>query len=219
MSMKIYNAQLSPYSARVRLAVYAKGLDAEIVDAFSTPELEAEFERLGPLQKVPVLLLDGTTMPESEVICEYLEDLGLGPSLRPEDPDGRARMRLLSRIGDLYVMEAMTKLFSQINPKGRDQALVDRELAELDKGVKALAFYLDGSPYAIGGKMSLADCTLAPMLFFYEQIGPMFGFADPFRDVPTLGAYYRGLKNDPHVARVLVELDIALRKVMGAKAV
>ena len=34
MSMKIYNAQLSPYSARVRLAIYAKGLDAEIIDGF-----------------------------------------------------------------------------------------------------------------------------------------------------------------------------------------
>ncbi|MCE9648681.1 MAG: glutathione S-transferase family protein [Parvibaculum sp.] len=219
MSMKIYNAQLSPYSARVRLAVYAKGLDAEIIDAFSTPELEAEFEKLGPLQKVPLLVMDGKVMPESEVICEYFEDLGLGPSLRPEGAENLARMRLLSRIGDLYVMEPMTKLFNQINPKGRDQALVDRELGELAKGIKALAFYLDGSPYAIGGQMTLADCTLAPMLFFYEQIGPMFGAADPFMDVPMLGAYYRGLKNDPHVTRVIVELDAALRKVMSAKPV
>src|SRR3546814_998731 len=56
-----------------------------------------------------------------------------------------------------------------INPKGRDQTLVERELAELDKGIKALAYYIDGSPYAVGGKLSFADCTLAPMLFFYEQ--------------------------------------------------
>lgn len=53
MSMKIYNAQLSPYSARVRFAVYAKGLDAEIIDGFSTPELEAELEHLNPMAKVP----------------------------------------------------------------------------------------------------------------------------------------------------------------------
>lgn len=217
MSMKIYNAQLSPYSARVRLAVYAKGLDAEIVDAFSTPELEAEFESLGPLQKVPLLLLDGKLIPESEIICEYLEDLGLGTPLRPEDADARARMRLLSRIGDLYVMEPMTKLFSQINPKGRDQTLVERELAELDKGIKALAHYIDGSPFAVDDRLTFADCTLAPLLFFYEQIGPMFGFADSFRDVPLLGAYYRSLKENTHVARVIAELEVALRRVMSAK--
>ncbi len=215
MSMKLYNAQLSPFSARVRLAIYAKGIDAEIVDAFSDPALEKELEALNPMHKVPTLLCGDKAMPESEVICEYLEDKGIGLSLRPEDPEDRARMRLLSRIGDLYIMEPMTKLFGHINPKGRDQALVDRELAELAKGVGWLAFYLDGSPYAVGGKLSLADCTLAPMLFFYEQIGPMFGNADVFKSVPTVGAYYRGLKNDPNVMRVFDEIDAALRRVMG----
>lgn len=215
MSMKIFNSQLSPFSARVRLAIYAKGLDVEIVDAFGNPELEKELERLNPMHKVPTLLRDGAALPESEVICEYLDDLGLGPSLRPEDAEGRARMRLLSRIGDLYVMEPMTKLFGQINPKGRDQVLVERELAELAKGIKWLGFYLDGSAYAVGGKLSIADCTLAPMLFFYEQIGPLFGFAEVFKDVPTVGAYFGKLKNDPHVARVLSEINAALRKTMS----
>jgi len=215
MSMKLYNAQLSPYSARVRLSIYAKGLDVVIVDGFSTPELEAELERLNPMHKVPTLLIDGKALPESEVICEYLEDLDLGMSLRPKDPAEAARVRLLARIGDLYIMEPMNNLFGQINPKGRDQALVDREIAELRKGLTWLAFYLDGSAHAVGDKLTLADCALAPMLFFYEQIGPMFAVADVFEGIPTVRSYYNGLKNDPHVARVFGELDAALRKVMG----
>jgi glutathione S-transferase len=218
MSIKIYNSQLSPYSARVRLALYAKGLDAEIVEGFATPELEAELEKLNPMDKVPTLLMDGKALPESEVICEYLEDLNLGNvALRPEDPDARARMRLLSRIGDLYVMEPMTRLFGQINPKGRDQALVDRELANLNKGIQWLGFYLDGSAFAVTDRLTLADCTLAPMLFFYDQIGPMFGYANPFEIAPSVGDYYRKLRDNPHVARVLGELDGALRRVMSAK--
>ena len=167
MSMKLYNSQLSPYSARVRLAIYAKGLDVKIVDGFSTPELEAELGKLSPMQKVPVLVHDDVVVPESEVICEYLEDLGLGTPLRPEDPAARARMRLLSRIGDLYVMEPMTTLFGHINPKGRDQALVDRVMAELDNGMNWLAHYLDGSPYAVGDKLSLAKGAAWP------NIGPI----------------------------------------------
>lgn len=217
MSMKIYNSQLSPYSARVRLAVYAKGLDAEIVDGFSTPELEAELEQLNPMAKVPTLVFADVVVPESEVICEYIEDLDIGPSLRPESAADKARMRLLSRIGDLYVMEPMTKLFSQINPKGRDQAFVDRELGELTKGMGWLAKYLDGSPFAVGNSLTLADCTLAPMLFFYAQIGPMFGSAEPFKNIPTVGQYYKGLQSNPHVQRVIGELEAALAKVMAAK--
>jgi glutathione S-transferase len=215
MSMKLYNAQLSPFSARVRIAIYAKGLPVEIVDGFSTPELERELEELNPMHKVPTLLFNGEALPESEVICEYLEDLNLGVSLRPSDAKATARMRLLARIGDLYILDPMIELFGQINPKGRDVALVELKLAELTKAMKWLAFYLDGAPYAVGGRLSLADCALAPMIFFYEQIGPMFGFADPFKDIPTVKSYYHGIRNDPHVARVLAEVEAALRKAMG----
>ncbi|MFZ3032447.1 MAG: glutathione S-transferase family protein [Parvibaculum sp.] len=217
MSMKLYNSQLSPYSARVRLAIYAKGLDVAIVDGFSTPELEAELCKLTPMQKVPVLVHGDVVVPESEVICEYLEDLGVGAPLRPDDAESRARMRLLSRLGDLYVMEPMTKLFGQINPKGRDQALVDARMAELNSGMAWLDHYLDGSPYAVGGKLTLADCALAPMLFFYKQIGPMFGFVDPFAKLKSACDYYKGLQQDAHAARVIEEVEVALKRVMGAK--
>ena len=167
MGMKLYNSQLSPFSARFRIAAYAKGLDIEIVNAFTDPVLLAELEKINPMRMVPTLVSGSLVLPESEVICEYFEDIGLEPSLRPADAEGRARMRLLSRIGDLYVMTPMTKLSGQISPKGRDLALVERELAELASGIGWLGHYLDGSPFAVGGRFSLADCTLAPILFFY----------------------------------------------------
>ena len=215
MNMKLYNSQLSPYSARVRLAIYAKNLTVTMVDGFSTPELEAEMSKLSPMQKVPILVHDDVVVAESEIICEYLEDLELGTSLRPQDAAGRARMRLVSRIGDLYVMEPMTTLFGHINPKGRDQALVDRVMSELDKGMLWLSHYLDGAPYAVGNRLSLADCTLAPMLFFYKQVGPMFGHAVPFAKLKTVGDYYEGLQQDPHVARVIGEVETALKRFLG----
>ncbi|HEX7775921.1 MAG TPA: glutathione S-transferase family protein [Parvibaculum sp.] len=215
MGMKLYNSQLSPFSARVRIAAYAKNLDIEIISAFLDPAALAELEKINPMRMVPTLVSDGLVLPESEVICEYFEDLGLTPSLRPADAEGRARMRLLSRIGDLYIMDPMTRLAGQISPKGRDQALVERELAELASGMSWLNFYLDGSAFAVGGRLSLADCTLAPILFFYAQIGPMFGYADVFKDTPSVSSYYKAMKNDPNIARVLGEMEVALRKVFG----
>ncbi|MBC7104002.1 MAG: glutathione S-transferase N-terminal domain-containing protein [Parvibaculum sp.] len=82
--MKMYNAQLSPYATRCRMAIYAKDLDVEFLD-MPDPDLEQEFHRVAPMGKVPVLIDGDVIVPESETICEYLEDKGLGWLLRPTD--------------------------------------------------------------------------------------------------------------------------------------
>lgn len=212
--MKLYNAQLSPFAARCRLAIYAKGLDVELIDV-APGAVPPELDTLTPMHKVPLLVHGDVVVPESETICEYLEDIGAGTPLRPEDAVERARMRLLSRIGDLYIMEPMGELFGHINPQGRDQALVDREMAELLKAIGWLEHYLDGSPFAVGGRLSLADCALVPMLFFFDQIGPMFGHASPLKNYPSAEAYYKGIQAHPAAAKVVAELDAALRRMMG----
>ncbi|MEP0709229.1 MAG: glutathione S-transferase family protein [Parvibaculum sp.] len=212
--MKMYNSQLSPFAARCRLAIYAKDLDVELLD-MPDPALEAEFSRLAPMHKVPLLVDGETVVPESETICEYLEDRGLGTSLRPDDPVTTARMRLLSRIGDLYVMDPMGELFGQINPAGRDAQLVAREMAELSKAMGWVEHYIDGPDFAVGDRLTLADCEMVPVLFFFDQIGPMFGYADPLRDYPRAQAYYKGIQKTPAAAKVVAELDAALRRMMG----
>jgi len=213
--MKLYNAQLSPFAARCRLSIYAKGLDVEMIDV-GPGAVPPELDTLTPMHKVPLLVHGDVVVPESETICEYLEDLGAGTPLRPAGAPALARMRLLARIGDLYIMEPMGELFGQINPQGRDQALVDREMAELEKGIGWLEYYLDGSPFAVGDRLSLADCALVPMLFFFDQIGPMFGHASPLKTYPSAEAYYKGIREHPAAAKVVAELDAALRRMMGS---
>lgn len=215
--MKLYNAQLSPFAARCRLAIYAKDIDVEMIDV-GPGDVPLELDTLTPMHKVPLLVHGDVVVPESETICEYLEDLGLGTPLRPEGAAAIARMRLLARIGDLYIMEPMGNLFAQINPQGRDQALVDREMIELVKGIGWLEYYLDGSPFAVGDRLSLADCALVPMLFFFDQIGPMFGEAAPLKHFPAVAEYYKGIPRHPAAAKVIAELDAALRRMMGNKA-
>ena len=212
--MKLYNAQLSPFAARCRIQIYAKGLDVELINLPGALPPE-EFGKLTPMRKVPTLVDGETIVPESEVICEYLEDTRPEPSLRPADPATRARVRVLSRIGDLYIMKPLAQLFGQINPKGRDQILVNHAVEEIKKGIGWLGFYLDGSAYAQGDRLSLADCSLMPILFFVEQIGPMFAQPDLLEAGPTVARYYKATKSDETVARVLAEVDQALRQMQG----
>ena len=89
--MKLYDVTLSPFAARCRVQIYAKGLDIARVDPPGGLGSDA-YKRINPTGKVPALELeDGSVLPESSVIAEYLEDRVPEPSLRPADPAARGK--------------------------------------------------------------------------------------------------------------------------------
>jgi len=73
----------------VRLLLYAKDLDVEIVEPsgfHGDPSGKGDYLGVNPIGQVPALVLDdGRVLPESEVICEYLE--------RRRAPRSRSRWR------------------------------------------------------------------------------------------------------------------------------
>jgi glutathione S-transferase len=214
--MKLFSANLSPYASRARLAIYAKGLDIEIVSPPAGGLKSPEYLALNPLGKMPALALDdGQAIPESEVIIEYLEDAFPKNPLRPADPIDAAHARLLSRMADLYVMPAGTPLFGQMNPATRDQAVVDAAFAKLDEALANLEAYMGDGPYAVGKSFSTADCTLAPTLFFSNVFGPAFGKGNVLASHPKLAAYWPRLQANPHAAKVLGEMQTALAERMA----
>ena len=71
--MKFYNAMLSPFAARCRMLIYAKGLEVEFSEAWGDFSKE-QLSLINPMGKVPVLEDGDLVLPESETICEYLED-------------------------------------------------------------------------------------------------------------------------------------------------
>src|ERR1043166_4000964 len=90
--MTLYTADLSAYSARVRMQIYAKGIK-DIV--FELPEHWAmpKFRERFPIGRVPVLDIDGDLIPESAVIAEYLEQIYPEPSLLGVTPRETAHIR------------------------------------------------------------------------------------------------------------------------------
>ena len=210
--MKLYDNNLSPFSARVRLMLYAKGLEMEMVDPFTDLEPDV-FKVLTPLGKVPTLETDdGWILPESETICEYLEELHPEPSLLPTDPKERAMVRLLGRIGDLYMLAPLTTLFGNVDPSVRDHDKVVAAFTDLKTSLGWLDHYLDGSGHAVGGKLSLADCALVPILFFVRRIPEMFGKSICLLDAhEKTTSYWKGIFDEPAVNRVYEEMDGALK--------
>ena len=213
--MKLYNANLSPYSSRVRIAIYAKNLPVEIVappGGLGSPE----YKQLNPTGKVPALALDGQVIVESEVINEYLEDRFPTPSLRPSDPLARARMRTLSRFADLYLAPPLGALFGQMNPATRDTKLVGEKLAELETRLDQLEALIVAGPYAAGPELSLADCALCPVFFFLTRLLPAVGGKNPLDGRPRLALVGATVAKHPAVARVLAEQGEAMAQMMKA---
>lgn len=221
--MKLHQTYLSPFPTRVRLVLYAKGLDIPFVEPSGIHDRsgKGDYLKINPLGRVPTLELDdGRTLPESEVICEYLEDLYPTPTLRPADPWDRAQVRLIARLCDFYLVMAMVPLFtaSGLGRKKWDSVKIDAALAEVKKSLDYLEHYIGTDGYAVGKSLTQADGALAPQLMLaFEWAPKLFGSASPQDQLPKLSAYWKAIQRDPIAARVLRETSDAIAAAQTPK--
>ena len=217
--MKLYQFFASPFPTRVRLMLYAKGIPFEIVEppGFGNSKLpKGEYLKLNPLGRVPTLVLDdGRALPESEVICEYLEETFPSPPLLPADPWQRAQVRLVTRISDIYLVMAMVPLFDLLATKRSqwNRAVIDAAADKVAEALAALEVYIGINGYAVGPSLTVADGALAPMLILAEEWAPsVFGTEAQLHRFPKLSAYWRSVQTDPIVSRVVRETREAIEQ-------
>ena len=210
--LKLYSGDLSPYSAKVRMQIYAKGIPDVVLErpvGFGT----TEWWKTSPIGRIPALELpDGDIIPESEVISEYLEEVYPTPRLLGATPRETAAIRAVSRLADIYLMNNMFMLSGQTRKSTRNDGVRDLLSGQVIRGVKALEHYIDGSPFAVLGRLTLADCTLVPALFMIENVLPATDTPDPLPDHPKVAAYWTAIRREPSAARVMVELHRGLEE-------
>lgn len=213
--MKLYSNDLSPFASRPRMAIYAKDLPVHILPPPGDLK-SAEYLAINPMGKIPALVLDdGTVIPESDTIVEYLADAFPTSGLRPSKPDEIARGRLIARVAELYVMASGSSLFGQMNPATRDAAVVEEGFAKLDSGLAHLNLFMTQDAYAVGDSVTTADCALVPMLMFVGVFGMVFGKGDPMARHTKVAAYWGRIQKDPAAAKVLGEMQAALKARMA----
>lgn len=216
--MKLYNFDASPYAARVRLAIKAKGLRGIEI---STPERgprDPAYLAINPIGKVPSLVLDdGTVIVESQVIVEYLEDTHPEPRLLPSTPEARARMRILVRIADLYLGPPGGRVFGQLDPAKRAPEVVDGIIRDLRKALSDLEHFLTGDRFAAAGIMTQADCALVPMIFYVDLGLPLLGVEGEIARHPKLAAWWDRIRQEPAVVETLAELRAGYERMMAAR--
>lgn len=103
--LTLYTHPMSPCAQKVRIVLTEKDLEWEKrhVDLPGKENLKPEYLKLNPLGVVPTLVDDDLPVIESSIICEYLDDKFPEPSLKPEDPYQRAKMRFWMKHIDIKV--------------------------------------------------------------------------------------------------------------------
>jgi glutathione S-transferase len=209
--MKLYSGDLSPYSARVRMQIYAKGITDIVLERPATFGMPA-FRKDNPIGRIPVLDIDGDLMPESEVIAEYLEEIYPQPRMLGATPRETAHIRTLARVGDIYLMNNMFMLAGQSYAQTRNEGVVDLLAGQVLRNIKALDRIIGTDGFACCGRLTMADCARVPALFLIENTLPAAGRENPIPDHANVAAYWAAIQTNAHAARTLAELHRGLEE-------
>ncbi|MEM7412946.1 MAG: glutathione S-transferase family protein [Myxococcota bacterium] len=180
--MELWSGILSPFSAKVRIALAEKQLAYTHREIPWTrknrwgPKPEA-FRALSPRGEVPVLALEGLAVVDSTVILEYLEEAHPDVPLYPKGPRERAEARMWEDMGDHFCKEHLTVLIREVfldaDADGRDAAAQEAALAayrgfhaHLDRTLANRAF--------LCSDFGVADVSVYVSLGFAASLGAGF---------------------------------------------
>ena len=201
MTLQLFYHPFSSYCWKVLIALYRAGtpFEAKLVNS-GDAEADAEWKRLWPLGRMPLLVDGMRVVTESSVIVEYLDAHHPGPSpLLPADPDARLEVREIDRLIDHYIHDPMQKIVGdrlRAEPE-HDPAGVAQAHATLDTALAWLDERMATRAWAVGGQFTLADCAAAPPLFYTDWVHPWQS------RLPNVAAYRARLNATPEMRRCI----------------
>jgi glutathione S-transferase len=168
MSIKLHGMTYSNYYNMVKAAMLEKGVDYEEVHVL--PNQEDGFLSQSPMGKVPCLETEKGFLTESEVMLDYVDEVGSGPSLYPQDAWGKAKARELVRYLELYIELPGRRLYGDVyfGKPASDELKAEVNMV-LDKGFKAFAKIAQYDPWLAGKEFGIAD------IYFLYALNPVLG--------------------------------------------
>ena len=189
-NLKLVSFTLCPYVQRARIALQEKKLEHELefIDLDMPPDW---FFDVSPLEKVPVLLVDGESLFESMVICDFIDDIS-GGELYPKDPFNRAKQRAWIALGDSILGTVYDLMQADNEPdfKRAKATIIDR--------LDVLEEELSEGPFFAGDKFGMVDVAYAPLFRYLTGIERYAG-VDLYEDVPAVKAWSERLLAYPAV--------------------
>jgi glutathione S-transferase len=174
--IKLYDFLPCPFGQKVRVILAEKGLSYELVeiDLSQGEQRRPDFLRLNPFGRVPVLVDEDSTIYDSTIIGEYLEDEYPEPPLLP--PVGASALRARARIWEDFADASFTPQIGQLMAeigKGEgesDSGRVQRLQQSVERMLNFLNHELQGQEF-LAGQFSVADIGFVPRLVVLRDLG------------------------------------------------
>lgn len=198
--MKVYGVKGSPFVRKVLVVLEEKGIAHELVTMASVTPKPPELLALHPMGKIPVLRDGERVVPDSSVICAYLEKKHPAPALYPDDPGDLAKALFLEEYADTRMFEVLGPiLFERVVKRFAfqqepDEARVAKLLAD---ALPPVLDYLEGELPEDRGTLlphfGIADAALGAQLGSLD----LCGIGIDARRWPRAAHYHRAVLARP----------------------
>lgn len=167
-SITLYGAPFSPFVRKVRLALKHKGIDYKLIPVMPIGDDQpAEFTANSPLGKIPLLHTGKIWLPDSSVICAWLDRVHPERPLLPDDANTAARALWYQKYADDHIAGVVgPHLFAEIIvaplifKREPNQTHIDTAVnVELPQIFDYLENELD-TEYLMGLSLTLADIAV-----------------------------------------------------------
>ena len=174
--MKLFGSPGSPFARKVRIVLAEKHIPCEYMTVRGSAP-DSPVPPFNPLAKVPTLVRDdGRGLYDSPVIVEYLDAIGSGPKLIPEDFASRIEVKRWEALGD-GITEAAVNInheYREPPDKQRSLAWFERQQLKIERGLAIMNNELGTGQYCFGGRFTLADIAAGYALDYLDYALPAF---------------------------------------------
>jgi glutathione S-transferase len=173
--IKLYDFLPCPFGQKVRIVLAEKSLEFELIqiDLSQGEHRKPEFVRLNPYARVPVLVDEETTVYDSTIIDEYLDDEYPEPPVLPGVGASalRARARLFEDFADNSFTPQVGQLMVEMHKSEgeRDAGRIARLRQSIDRVLDYLNHELQGQQY-LATEFSVADIGFLPRLLLLNAL-------------------------------------------------
>jgi len=208
----LHHLPLSPYSRKVRLVLGEKRLPHELVVA-RLAERRADYMAVNPGNTVPMLVEEnGLSIPDSGVICEYLEEAYADVPLLGRTLAERVEVRRLVAWFDGKFGAEVTrnlvheKVIKRLAGRGNPDATALRAgYANLGPHLEYIGWLAETRKWLAGAELSLADFAAAAHLSSLDFIGDIdWSLSPPARD------WYAKVKSRPSFRTLLADRETGI---------